>query len=837
MKFLSRHVLWGLGLSMLLAACGGGGGGGDDGGGTGSLNRPTARVTASAATASAGDTVTFDGSASTPANGSTLTYQWKVTERPAGSTAALATPTAATSSFTPDLPGSYSISLGVSDAVTSSNEVSVKLEVRNPNPVAVTLPELAQLVNTTVQLDGTASQPPAGGSAADLRFNWTLVEKPDGSKAELDNPHLSQPRFLPDVVGLYRATLVVTHGSKSSQPVTVRINANQMHTAPVAMAGSNIDNAVRGQRVQLDGSASTHAQGSSLQYRWFFAPAGRPWGSQAVIEGSNTARPTLVPDFAGTYRLTLVVYDGTTTAFSGIQIKVKKPDGAPNTKPVAVISRPFGKSFEAELGTSIVPIGAYSQDKDEDTLTREWTLVSAPAGFDAASKFNPTWGNFTGTHYGNYVVQLRVNDGKEWSDPVTQSFTVLNGANRPPVAKAAVMGGATAIGVGTTVTLTGEASTDPDNNRMSYAWTLLDKPDGSTAKLSNAAAMNPSFVADKPGPYSFSLIVTDEHGTPSSDGVSTLDTQLSLNVKTKNNTPIARLAADVLYTQEQPLVIGKTGRELRFGDSPDAAEIWNSFLFNGNGYDPDGDMLTYLWTLSREPAGSKLQVPENIYMCGNTGSNQWPGATVSTFANWIQNSLALRQWTCPDRIGIAPTVAGAYELQLAISDGMAFAGPFAMTLHAVERQNYPSLLLEYLGAPTISGTLGEQSHPNRLPQQLFPYASVQSPSFPIWQHELTGGVSMAVQRYRLTAYGGDYTIADLAATSAQSGYALSFQGLNNGQVIRKGETVEFSLRMQVPSPVPAAADLNKASEGMQWSFRIAEKSGWTFSHKPFIFPY
>ncbi|MEG0195556.1 MAG: hypothetical protein RR698_20615, partial [Stenotrophomonas sp.] len=91
MKFLSRHVLWGLGFSMLLAACGGGGGGGDDGGGTGNLNRPTARVTASAASVSAGDIVTLDGSTSTPANVSTLSYQWNVTQRPAGSLAVLST--------------------------------------------------------------------------------------------------------------------------------------------------------------------------------------------------------------------------------------------------------------------------------------------------------------------------------------------------------------------------------------------------------------------------------------------------------------------------------------------------------------------------------------------------------------------------------------------------------------------------------------------------------------------------------------------------------------------------------------------------------------------------
>lgn len=79
-------------------------------------------------------------------------------------------------------------------------------------------------------------------------------------------------------------------------------------------------------------------------------------------------------------------------------------------------------------------------------------------------------------------------------------------ANAPPTA---VLGGAQTVGVGATVSLDGSASTDPNNDPLTYAWVLTTKPTGSSAALTNSSTARPSFVADIPGTYVASLIVSD----------------------------------------------------------------------------------------------------------------------------------------------------------------------------------------------------------------------------------------------------------------------------------------------------------------------------------------
>jgi hypothetical protein len=63
--------------------------------------------------------------------------------------------------------------------------------------------------------------------------------------------------------------------------------------------------------------------------------------------------------------------------------------------------------------------------------------------------------------------------------------------------------------VGATITLNGSASSDADGDRLSFAWTLVTKPAGSQASLSNANIVAPSFVPDVAGSYVFSLVVND----------------------------------------------------------------------------------------------------------------------------------------------------------------------------------------------------------------------------------------------------------------------------------------------------------------------------------------
>ncbi|MPS27780.1 MAG: hypothetical protein E2576_22795 [Alcaligenaceae bacterium] len=843
---LFRNLLLGVGASLLMASCGGGGGG-DDGGTSTPADRPAAVARADAQTVPAGQPVMLDGSASSTPNGGTLAYLWSIDQRPDGSTATLSDERVAQPVFAPDRAGAYRISLVVDDGKARSAPALLDLRATSVDPVAVVTPQVSQLLASTVQLDGSASLPPEGGSAAGIAYAWTLAEKPEGSQAALDDPRIAQPRFVADKVGAYRAVLTVSYGSRVSAPAAVTITIGVANSRPVPNAGSDIAGAVRGTRIVLDGSASTDADGDPLQYRWRFAS--RPYGSQAVIDAAASARASFVPDFAGTYRINLSLFDGQSTSLTPatITVQVVPPAGAPNTKPIAVITAPFGKTFEAERGTSISLTGAYSIDAEDGMIAsaaREWTLLSAPEGFDRAANWKGT--SFIGTHYGNYLVQLRVQDSHgAWSDAATQAYTVVNGANRPPRAIAKVAGAGNSVGVGGTVTLTGEDSIDPDGNRLTYKWTLLDRPDGSSATLSNANAVNASFVADKAGPYLFSLLVTDEHGFPSSDGISVNPVELTVVARTRNQPPIARLVAKEFlgnansailatanYSAEQPMVLG----EFMAANSWGAGEFmqWNSFLLEPNGYDPDGDAITYLWTLPQSPAEARFAMPLASHFCAANAGN-YPGASVIGFQDWMNAGLALRQWSC-NRLGLAPMTAGKYQVQLALSDGIDIAGPYTLDLYAVDRANYPSLLLEDLRTHH-QWSNGDQMLINRQDadakafQRFFPFDGF-GPTLPgtLGLDSFRG--DLVVKTFRLTAYGGDYTIADLRAVDAGGTETPKFVGLANNQVIRRGESVEFQLVWPITATPPGTGGVVAGRDGMTWSFRVAGKDGWTFSYNP-----
>ncbi|UCF43007.1 MAG: right-handed parallel beta-helix repeat-containing protein [Planctomycetota bacterium] len=75
-----------------------------------------------------GDTVLLDGSASSDANGDLLTYSWAFTSVPPGSTAVFADPTSPQTSFVPDEPGLYVVSLVVNDGFVDSNPANITVE-------------------------------------------------------------------------------------------------------------------------------------------------------------------------------------------------------------------------------------------------------------------------------------------------------------------------------------------------------------------------------------------------------------------------------------------------------------------------------------------------------------------------------------------------------------------------------------------------------------------------------------------------------------------------------------------------------------------------------------
>ncbi len=145
-------------------------------------------------------------------------------------------------------------------------------------------------------------------------------------------------------------------------------------------------------------------------------------------------------------------------------------------------------------------------------------------------------------------------------------------ANQPPTANA---GPDQTVHVGSLVTLDGSGSSDPDGNvPLTYAWSFVSRPAGSSAVLSNPTAVNPTVTPDFPGNYVIQLVVKDSLGAPSSPA--------TVTISTTNTAPVADAGPDQAVT-----VIGSLIQ-----------------LDGSKSYDPDGDPITYQWSFSSIPAGS-----------------------------------------------------------------------------------------------------------------------------------------------------------------------------------------------------------------------------------------
>jgi len=382
-----------------------------------------------------GETVTLDGSGSTDVDGDTLTFSWSFTSVPAGSAAALSSPSSVTPQFSVDRPGTYVAQLIVSDGVATSVADTVVVTTRNSAPVARAGADVAAVAQQRVPLDGSASSDPEGSP---LTFAWALTVVPPGSRAVLQNPASSAPFFVADRNGLYVAQLVVSDGELSSDPDTVSISTT--NTVPVAAAGPDQLDVPSGSLVALNGTSSSDADGHALTYRW--ALVARPAGSAAVLSDAASPVPTFTADRAGEYVAQLVVSDGLT-------------DSAPDTVLMRTANRAptasAGPDQAVALGSLVDLDASGSNDPDGDELAFSWQLLSAPSGSTAeVDADEPGMATFEADVAGRYTIRVTVTDpsGASASDEVdidAQSGGQLDVPEQATFGEVQVGGSATAI--------------------------------------------------------------------------------------------------------------------------------------------------------------------------------------------------------------------------------------------------------------------------------------------------------------------------------------------------------------------------------------------------------
>ncbi len=431
--------------------------------------------------------VTLDGSASSDPDGDLLRFGWSFTSVPPGSMAFLSDPTAVMPAFDVDVPGTYVIELIVNDGAVASPPDTVVVDTANSSPVANAGPDQTVAVNDTVVLDGSGSTDVDGDL---LSFAWSLLVRPAGSSAVLVNPTEVTSGFDVDLPGTYVVQLIVNDGTIDSAPDVVVIATG--NSPPVADAGPDQTVFVTNS-VTLDGSGSSDADSDLLTFQWSFSAI--PAGSAASLSNSAAIGPTFVVDLPGTYVLQLVVDDGL-VASAPDSVSIVTENSAPVADP--------GPDQSVFLFDTVVLDGSGSNDVDSDPLTFRWSFTSIPTG-SAAALDDPSSvsSSFVPDLPGSYVVQLIVNDG--FVDSVPRTVTVST-ENSQPIARA---GPDQTTALGGTVVLDGSRSSDVDSDPLTFSWTLISIPAGSTAVLSDSTVVAPEFVADIEGVYIAELVVND----------------------------------------------------------------------------------------------------------------------------------------------------------------------------------------------------------------------------------------------------------------------------------------------------------------------------------------
>lgn len=373
-------------------------------------------TTAATQTVTVGAVVLVDATASADPDGDAVNVSFELSERPAGSSAAL-TIVGKTARLTADAMGVFKIRVLADDGKGGAFESIYPIQANNrvPNPVvaatatAVTADGGSNSVTASVGYDvilnGGTSSDPDGQS---LSLAWRLASKPVGSTVVLSSMSGVSTVFSPDVLGDYVITLTVTDpaGAKSEYSTTVQVNNRR----PLAQIGTNatpqaLPNAPSvllppGTTVTLRGSLSEDADGDALSYRWSIESA--PAGSTATLSSSTVADPTFTPVLEGTYVLRLRVTDGA-GAFSERLVTIEAGTHAP----VALIDK---NRVTVVANTAVAMSGTLSYDEDGDALTYQWSLDAKPAGSSASVSGSTDSLSFTPDVAGLYVVALTVRD-------------------------------------------------------------------------------------------------------------------------------------------------------------------------------------------------------------------------------------------------------------------------------------------------------------------------------------------------------------------------------------------------------------------------------------------
>ncbi|RYY51201.1 MAG: tandem-95 repeat protein [Chitinophagaceae bacterium] len=502
------------------------------------------------------NTVTLSGSGSDP-DGSIASFGWiKISGPVAGtiSNAAAAMPTV--SGLTQ---GEYQYQLTVTDNSGATNRDTVKVTVNSP----INIPPAANAgVNINITLPVNTATLDGSGTDQDgniVSYLWAKIGGPSAGSIASPAAAVTSAIGLQQGVYLFQLTVTDDVGAIGRDTVQVTVNA-AANQAPIVNAGNNILLTLPTNSATLSAVASD-PDGTIAAYLWtkISGPVA------GTLTNSTVANANIAGLVQGVYQYRVRVTDNLgATASDTVIVTV---NAAANILPRANA----GQDLTITLPVNTVDLNGSGTDPDGTIVSYNWAKISGPnaGSFTNASAANTT---ATGLVQGLYRFQLTVTDNSGAQGMDTVLVTVNPAANQAPIANA-----------GNNISLTLPANTavlpgsaiDNDGTVVSYAWVKLAGPAAGT--LTNANTPTPTVNGLVQGTYQYQLTVTDNAGAVGRD------TTLVIVLPAANVPPVVSAGSDITITL--PV---------------------NAVVLNGNASDPDGSIVSHLWTKISGPAAGTI---------------------------------------------------------------------------------------------------------------------------------------------------------------------------------------------------------------------------------------
>ncbi|PKF77138.1 hypothetical protein CW749_23520 [Vibrio sp. vnigr-6D03] len=396
-----------------------------------------------------------------------------------------------------------------------------------------------------------------------------------------------------------------------------------------------------------------------------------------------------------------------------------------------------------------------------------WVISKKPAGSNSAIKnANALVTSFQPDLAGEYTIQLTATNPAATIEKHYQVTDAADNAAPNVFPTESVM-----TGIDTNITLSANA-VDPDNNDLTYQWTVANKPSNATVTLTDETTENASFSANAAGEYELSIAVSDSKETVNR----AVTVKIDENVVPYTSETSVYLERTNAFTQENVKPINK----LNFATLELNKKVR---LDASSNTDKDGTNFQYQWTVISKPTAS-------------SGIITLDSAQVAEFT---------------------PDVTGDYVFSVTVSEGNMQRSIEHVGITAVEAVTSATALIS---AVNSTGATYDFKSYGYVPEGDPRFKNVEDPmygSFKVIAVSKNGASTdyIKVDTITITPTVADVFVFDFITVNTPPPVSgIKFDGVKKNQLISVGESVVLDVYMDASVP------LNKFTEiGIDFSGR------------------